>query len=182
MLINITVNTKNPIEDKTVLAENKKITTVNRKQTRKYLFQKLYASTFSYVESSSFDESFFNEVHDFDMDVLYLDEMFDLVHKNEKTLIFIISELAPKFSIETMWMDYILPIYIWATEMLFLEEEIPAKVSLNEAVEIAKVYWDESTKRIVNGVMNKLFKDFESIKEKIAMQQPTSTFSVFAKN
>ena len=89
LLINITVNTTTPIEDKTVLAENKKITTVNRKQTRKYLFQKLYASTFSWVDSSSFDDSFFTTVHDFDMDVKYLDEMFDLVHKNEKTLIFI---------------------------------------------------------------------------------------------
>jgi len=34
--------------------------------------------------------------------------------------------------------------------MFFLLEEIPAKVSINEAVELAKMYADDSSKRIVN--------------------------------
>jgi transcription termination factor NusB len=34
--------------------------------------------------------------------------------------------------------------------MFFLTEEIPGKVSINEAVEIAKVYGDDSSKKIVN--------------------------------
>jgi len=38
---------ENKVEDKSVLGENKSVKTVHRKKTRKYLFQKLYAATFS---------------------------------------------------------------------------------------------------------------------------------------
>ena len=34
----------------------------------------------------------------------------------------------------------IIPIYIALAEMFYLTEEIPGKVSINEAVEVAKVY------------------------------------------
>ena len=135
--------------DSPVLAENKSITTAHRKKTRKLLFQKLYAATFSPVDMASFDESFFNDVFDFDVDVKYLEEMYELVLEKETTLLHIITILAPKFKVETMWKAYILPVMIAACEMLYLKEEIPAKVSMNEAIELAKVYWDDSSKKIV---------------------------------
>jgi len=93
--------------------------------------------------------------------------MFSLILEKEGYLLKIISMLAPEFKIESMWNHYIIPILIWACEMLYLEEEIPAKVSMNEAIEISKVYWDESSKRIVNWVMNKMYKDIEEIKNKL---------------
>ena len=143
------------------------IKTNNRKKTRKYLYQKIYANTFSKIDESEFDNTFYWEVFDFDLDEKYLKEMFSLILEKEGYLLKIISMLAPKFKIESMWNHYIVPILIWACEMLYLEEEIPAKVSINEAVEISKVYWDESSKKIVNWVMNKLYKDIENIKEKL---------------
>ena len=143
------------------------IKTNNRKKTRKYLYQKIYANTFSKVDEVEFNNIFYWEVFDFDLDEKYLKEMFSLILEKEGYLLKIISMLAPKFKIESMWNHYIVPILIWACEMLYLEEEIPAKVSMNEAIEISKVYWDESSKRIVNWVMNKLYKDIENIKEKL---------------
>jgi hypothetical protein len=62
-----------------------------------------------------------------------------------------------------MSLSYILPIYIWLAEMFFITEEIPPKVSINEAVEIAKVYWDDSSKKIVNWVLNKVYNNFEEL-------------------
>lgn len=143
------------------------IKTNNRKKTRKYLYQKIYATTFSKIDESEFDNTFYWEVFDFDLDEKYLKEMFSLILEKEGYLLKIISMLAPKFKIESMWNHYIIPILIWACEMLYLEEEIPAKVSMNEAIEISKVYWDESSKRIVNWVMNKMYKDIEEIKNKL---------------
>jgi len=153
-------------EDKTVVSGNKTVMTTNRKKTRKFLYQKIYATTFNKVDSD-FDETFYNEVFDFDLDNDYLNEMYSLVLEKEAYLLKIISILAPKFKIESMWNHYIIPIFIWATEMLYLQEEIPAKVSMNEAIEMSKVYWDESSKRIVNWVMNKLYKDLDSIKKEL---------------
>ena len=170
--------TKKP-EDKTVLAENKWIRTAHRKKTRKFLYQKLYATTFSKLDNADFDESFYNDVFEFDVDVKYLDEMYRLVLEKESYLLFIITKLAPKFKLESMGMSYILPILIWACEMLYLEEEIPAKVSLNESVELAKVYWDESSKRIVNWVLNKLYKGFDDIQKDLEKFDGKSDFKLF---
>ena len=143
---------------------NSNLDITSRKKTRKFLFQKLYAQTFSPVTDENFEESFYDGVFDFTLDQDYLDEMFTLVLKNEQKLLYLIHYLAPKFKLDSMNMAFIIPICIWACEMLYLEEEIPAKVSINEAVEIAKVYWDDSCKKLVNGTMNKLYKDFDSCK------------------
>lgn len=153
--------------DSPIVAENKNVKTAHRKKTRKLLFQKLYASTFSPVDMSSFDESFFNDVFDFDIDVKYLEEMYNLILEKEIYLLKIIEILAPKFKVETMGMVYVLPVMIGACEMLYFEEEIPAKVSLNEAIELAKVYGDESSKKIVNGMMNKMYKQLSEVQDQL---------------
>ncbi len=168
-------------KDKTVLSWNKDIKTVHRKKTRKYLYQKLYAATFHEIDSADFDESFFDNVFEFELDTKYIDEMFGLVLEKEAYLLHIISLLAPKFKIESMGMSYILPIMIGACEMLYLEEEIPAKVSLNESIELAKVYGDDSSKKIVNWVMNKLYKGFDELQKKLEDFDGKGNVSIFAK-
>jgi transcription termination factor NusB len=45
--------------------------------------------------------------------------------------------------------------------MLFLKEEIPAKVSINEAIDLSKYFWDNLSKNIVNGILNSFFTDIE---------------------
>jgi N utilization substance protein B len=152
-------------ENDIVIAWTEKIKVFNRKKTRKLLFQKLYASSFIAQDDLEFDNTFYAEVFHFDIDVKYLEEMISLIHEKEWYLLKIIWLLAPKFKIRSMGLSFVLPVYIWACEMLYLTEEIPAKVSLNEAVEMAKVYWDESSKKIVNGVMNKLYKSLDSIQK-----------------
>jgi hypothetical protein len=64
-----------------------------------------------------------------------------------------------------MSLSNVLPVYIWLAEMFFITEEIPAKVSINEAVEIAKVYWDDSSKKVVNWILNKVYKDNNEIEK-----------------
>ena len=46
-----------------------------------------------------------------------------------------------------------------AYEMMYIED-IPARVSLNEAIELAKKYDDEKSYSFVNGVLNALSKEF----------------------
>jgi N utilization substance protein B len=47
-------------------------------------------------------------------------------------------------------------------EMLF-REDIPPKVSLNEALEIAKNYGDEDSKAFINGVLDKLLNRIKDV-------------------
>lgn len=90
--------------------------------------------------------------------------MFWLVIEHEKDILSIISTYAPKFDIDTMLKTNILSIGIWVTEMLWLKEDIPAKVSINEAIELAKYFWDDTSKKIVNGILNSFLENIESHK------------------
>jgi N utilization substance protein B len=44
---------------------------------------------------------------------------------------------------------------------LVFDQEMPAKVAINEAIEIAKKYGSESSGKFVNGVLGAIYKDME---------------------
>lgn len=137
----------------------------SRSRTRKFLYQMLYATTFSKIDNEWFRESFFSWVFNSNLDEEYLGLMYKLILEKELFLINLIKKFAPKFDIENMDLSYIIPIYIWTCEIVFSNLDIPEKVSMNEAIEIAKTYWDDSSKKIVNWVLNNILKNIEKIKE-----------------
>lgn len=152
---------------------------LSRKKTRKYLFQKLFSDTYGPLENDIFNDSFLTESYDWKIDFEYFDEMYSLIKEKEPYLLAIISKFSPKFELEKMSLTYVLPIFIWASEMLFLTEEIPAKVSINEAIELSKTFWDDSAKKIVNWVLNKLMENYEEVKEDIENIKIEKKFSFF---
>ena len=48
---------------------------------------------------------------------------------------------------------------------IFLDEQIPEKVAINEAVELAKVYGGENSPAFVNAILGKLVKGLEAAHE-----------------
>lgn len=52
-----------------------------------------------------------------------------------------------------------------AYEMLF-RDDVPAKVAVNEAIELAKHFGSEESGKFVNGVLGKMIKEMEQIKPK----------------
>ena len=92
------------------------------------------------MEESNFYAAFFDGIFDFTPDTTYLDEMFSLVVEHQNEILHIIKLYAPKFDLDTMLKTNILAISIAITEMLWIKEEIPAKVSINEAIDLAKYY------------------------------------------
>ena len=137
----------------------------SRGRTRKFLYQLLYASTFSKVDLVEFKESFFSWVFDATLDEDYLNTMYEIILNNEVFLLSVIAKYAPKFRLEDMELSYVLPLLIWIWEILYFPEEIPLKVSINEAVEISKVYGDDSSRKMVNWVLFSISKDYESLLE-----------------
>jgi len=100
------------------------------------------------------------------MDDVYLQEMFDHIIDHSDTIIDIIKIYAPKFDIETMLKTNILVMSVCIAELLYLKEEIPAKVSINEAIDLSKYFWDDSCKKIVNGILNSFLENIQThIKE-----------------
>jgi nusB family len=51
-----------------------------------------------------------------------------------------VKKYSPKFDFEKMDVLIIIPLYIALAEIFYFSEEIPIKVSVNEAVELAKTF------------------------------------------
>jgi N utilization substance protein B len=73
-------------------------------------------------------------------DEAYLNEMYEIIISKQDSILYIIKKYAPKFDIDTMLKTNILAMSIAIAEMLFLKEEIPAKVSINEAIDLSKYF------------------------------------------
>lgn len=156
-------------------------TKISRKKTRKLLYQELYANTFQKIKLEDFYESFFDNIFTFNKDDKYLEEMNKIIIFYESFFIFVIKKYSPKFDFEKMSIINIIPIYIALAEMFYFSEEIPWKVSVNEAVEVAKVYWDDSAKKIVNWVLNKVLHEHEELNKQKESFENNNEYSIFKK-
>jgi len=72
-----------------------------------------------------------------------------------------IEEHAPKWALEQMAIvdRNILRIGVYE---LYFNDEIPAKVAINEAIEIAKSYGGPSSGKFVNGILGAMFKEISN--------------------
>jgi len=139
----------------------------NRKRTRKLLFQVIYAKNYNDYNEESFYESFYNGKFTFKVDKDYIKEISVILTEKKPIFNNLIKKFAPKFNIKNMNVILLIPIYIALCEMFFLKEEIPGKVSINEAIELTKYFGDESWKRIVNWILNKVLENFEELQKEI---------------
>ena len=80
-------------------------------------------------------------------------DIIDGVLKNLSTIDKLISEYSSKWTIERMATVDRNVVRVAVYEMLFCPK-VPPVVSLNEAIEIAKVYGADNTASFVNGVLN----------------------------
>ncbi|MFA4941123.1 MAG: transcription antitermination factor NusB [Patescibacteria group bacterium] len=55
---------------------------------------------------------------------------------------------------------------------LLMATDIPPKVAINEAIEIAKTFGGESSGKFVNGVLGAIFKDMDRKKKTVEDEQP----------
>jgi N utilization substance protein B len=85
----------------------------------------------------------------------------------------VVGELAPEWPISQIAAVDRNVLRIAIYELLF-EPEIPPKVAINEAVELAKIFGGESSPRFVNGVLGSLVsKDRAKIREALKVPVPS---------
>ena len=114
-------------------------------------------------------------------DAGFIEQLVRGVTKNLDKIDKIISQYAPEWPIEkiTIIDRNVLRLGIYE---LKIAAEIPPKVAINEAIDIAKTYGGESSGRFVNGVLGAIFRDLEveendiitpeKIKKALAQQKP----------
>ncbi|MDQ1909523.1 transcription antitermination factor NusB [Paenibacillus sp. GD4] len=59
-----------------------------------------------------------------------------------------------------------------ATYEMVYREDVPPKVVVNEAIEMAKNFGTEESGKFVNGVLGKMIKDLDKLREKPVTEQP----------
>ena len=148
----------------------------NRHLFRSIAMQSLYEWDFesSLIKSSDKKEKFSktaldsitkNNIKDHGLaekNSLFVFNTIDGIFKNFKEINSKIKELAPEWPIEqvTIIDRNILRIGIY--EIMFDEKkDVPPKVAINEAIELAKTFGGNSSGKFVNGVLGSLYKEIE---------------------
>jgi N utilization substance protein B len=79
----------------------------------------------------------------------------------------IIEKAAPEWPIDQISMVDRNILRLGLFELLYgKKDEVPPKVAINEAIELAKSFGGESSGRFVNGVLGTVFREMEKEKEK----------------
>ena len=84
------------------------------------------------------------------------------VSSNQAFLSEIIGGYASGYAVERIYKIDLALLLIASFEILFMED-VPVKVSVNEAVELAKVYSTDNSPSFVNGILASVIKNKEDI-------------------
>ena len=100
---------------------------------------------------------FFNFAPNFD-DQGFVENVINGVLKNLKAIDTYISKYATEWPLDQITIVDRNILRIGVYELVF-NDDIPAKVAINEAIEIAKTFGSESSGKFVNGVLGAIYKD-----------------------
>ncbi len=124
----------------------------SRSRTRRFLLQSLYTRVITGIAASK-DAIFFDEPERIEDSYVTLIE--EALLREEWKILSVIYEAAPKYDIKSLPTINALILMICLTEMLVVcPDDVPPRVSLDEAIELAKRYSDDAGKNLINGILN----------------------------
>jgi len=135
----------------------------NRHLSRTLAMQTLYQWDFNSLDDKELKNILNYNLNEFAAgfnDEGFAEHLVDGVLKNKKEIDKLIGKYATEWPIEqiTIVDRNILRMGIY--ELKF-DPDIPSKVAINEAIEVAKTYGGESSGKFVNGVLGAIFKEME---------------------
>ena len=135
---------------------------MNRHKERQQAFIFLFQSLFTNEDIEDIVESFQmsedTKISDFAV------EIFNGVRKNIEKIDFYIKNNTKGWKINRISKVALCILRICIYEMLY--NDIPAEISINEAVELAKKYGTDDEPAYINGVLGSVYKEIKSDKEK----------------
>ncbi len=135
------------------MSDKKKLT---RHESREMVYKLLFAKEFHKdTELSDFYASFTEDIEDIFGD--YVKDTFFGVSENIEKIDGEIESSSIKWKISRMSVSTRSALRLAVYEMT--STDLPAKVAINEAVEIVKTFDDESAPAFVNGILNKIARE-----------------------
>ena len=135
----------------------------NRHLSRSIVLQSLFEWDLNAIPKSGVEEVLTRNVEEFapnKTDMPFMEKLLDGVLAKQPELDLIIEKAAPEWPI-----DRISPVdrnilRLGLYELLFADRaEVPAKVAINEAIELAKQFGGDNSSRFVNGVLGAVYKE-----------------------
>ncbi len=135
----------------------------NRHLSRSVVLQTIFEWDFKDKPETSFDVELKRNLDEFapgSTDFPFIKKLADGVQKKYKDLDKIISKAAPDWPLEKIANVDRNVLRIGLYELLFSDRgEVPPKVAINEAIELAKTFGGETSGRFVNGVLGAVYKE-----------------------
>jgi N utilization substance protein B len=135
----------------------------NRHLSRSIVLQTLFEWDFNNGEKIDIKESVNRNLQEFAPgleDDAFVFSLIDQVLKKKKTIDEIIEKAAPEWPIDKISVVDRNILRIGLTELLFGDrKQVPPKVAINEAIELAKTYGGENSSKFVNGVLGAVYKE-----------------------
>ena len=127
---------------------------MSRRRSRIIVFQTLYENEFSSHSSKTLDKKFFAQNLNIS-NSQFVQSYLKGIEKHKACLDKTISRYAKNWKINRMSLVDLNIIRLAVFEMLFCPE-VPDKVALNEALELAKQFGEESSVSFINGILNQI--------------------------
>jgi N utilization substance protein B len=131
-----------------------------RSKSREIVLKVLYQAEVTHQTLIASWQSYQEYQDTFDSDVrLFAHRIIDGISANQDDLDALIAKAANNWQLKRMaYIDRNI-LRIGAYELMFALD-IPPKVSINEAVELAKKYGDNESSKFVNGILDRVHKDY----------------------
>lgn len=137
----------------------------SRHLARSIAIQSLYEWDFKNCDSDSLPEIIQRNIKEFGpglKEEKFVDSLIKGVVKHKKELDNIIEKAAPMWPIDQIDMIDRNVLRLGLYELLYEDKnEVPPKVAINEAIELAKSFGGESSGKFINGVLGTVFREIE---------------------
>ena len=137
----------------------------SRHLSRSIAMQSLYEWDFSGKKEDSLDKIVEKNIKEYGPGLENTDFVWQLVNGVKKHLLQIdkiIEKAAPEWPLDQITIVDRNVLRLGLYELLYSKkEEVPPKVAINEAIELAKTFGGESSGKFINGVLGTVFKEIE---------------------
>ncbi len=135
----------------------------NRHLSRSIVMQSLFEWDFNKFDKSKLDEIVKKNIREFAPgleDASFIEQLIKGVLKHKKDIDVIIGKAAPEWPLEQIALIDRNVLRIGLYELLFgNRKEVPPKVAINEAIELAKTFGGDTSGKFVNGVLGTVYRE-----------------------
>ncbi|NLB22072.1 MAG: transcription antitermination factor NusB [Clostridium sp.] len=133
----------------------------NRRKSRAIAMELLYSDTIN-TRNEEINDAYIDEFIDISdtketLDRSYITKISSIVVEKDEYLKAVIRNFLKEWTLERISKVNLAILKLAVAEIIFLDD-IPERVSLNEALELSKIYSDEEATSFINGVLDKVLK------------------------